>query len=119
MNSSAICATSTRNSRRTKNIIFVQLPQTHPPNARDRPLESVGLVRLTPERGNFSLRQRATPTEKRRLLLKCKLSGRALGQPASIRNSGSEEALVPLWFVRQRRSPARVDRGTSSRCARM
>src|ERR1700758_4245485 len=94
MKSSAICAASTKTSRRKKKIIFGLSLRTHPPNARDRLPGSVVLVHPTPEHGNFSPRRSANRTEKRRLLLTYKLSGRALGQPVSLGNSGPKAGLV-------------------------
>src|SRR6266480_6643552 len=107
MKSSAICAATTKNSSRKKNIIFAPLLRTHPPDARDRPLASIGLVHPVPERENFLPPRRASPTGKHRLLRKYKLSGSASSQPASIKISGLKTASIPLSLVRQRRSPAR------------
>src|SRR5205809_7354521 len=106
MKSSEICAASTKTSKRKKKIIFGLLPRTHPPNARDRLLGSVVLVHPTPEHENFSPRRSANRRGKRRLLLTYKLSGRALGQPVSLGNSGPKAGSVRWSPARRKRSPA-------------
>src|ERR1700757_781709 len=99
MKNSAICAASTKTSRRKKNIIFGLSLRTHPPDARDRPPGSVVLVHLTPEHENSLPRRSANRTGKPRLLLMYKLSGQALDQLALLGNSGPKAGSV-------RRSPA-------------
>src|SRR5215813_7404250 len=107
MKSSEICAASTNTSKRKKKIIFGLLLRTHPPNARDRLLESVVLVHPTPEHENFSLRRSANLTGKRRLLLTYRLSGRVLGQLVLLRNSGPKAGSIRWLPARRKRSPAR------------
>src|SRR6266516_1133336 len=104
MKNSAICAIKTSTSRRKKNIIFGQLPRTHPRDARDQPLARVALAHPTPGTGNFSRGRSAARMEKRRRPLRYTLSVQVLSQLALTESSNSKVDSTPPLHVRQRRS---------------
>src|SRR5262249_55105874 len=107
MKNSAICAASTKTSKRKKNIIFGLSLRRHPPGARDRPLASVVPVHPTPEHENFSPRRSANRKGKPRPPLTYKLSGRALDQLVSLGNSDPTAGSVRRSPAHRKRSPAR------------